>query len=258
MAEEKKNEDFVNVTDCLETIGVCKSMKNLLFIIMFLAIVLLGLSFWLADLGIVKFQDTPDSVENRNIVDVPLPEQDKPEPNSVASAVAKAVEKVTEDTNVIVVEDLEQAETQDNEMGLPADFKIDYAYLAKIIQISNFVLVLAAALYALTLLLCLKVSLVGRLGGMSHITKAFFGSLFLLVFIFPWQKYLGPVTIGAIYLPEELKQAVLNKENVSVVENILYYMRFVLWWLVVLILLFVTQRRTAKWANSTLRRLGIE
>lgn len=258
MSEEKKADDFVNVTDCLETISVFKSMKNLLFVVIFLCLVILGGCFVLADLGMVKMPGAPVDLnvnvetENNEILK-------NSEPNSVETAIAMAVKKVTQDSNdpnkvakVTVTAEKEKTSETGNM------FSIDYFYIAKAIRVCNFILFLSVVLYSLILAFSLKVSLVGRLGGMNHISRAFISSLFVLVFIFPWQKYVGPVCVGSIYLPVELKQAIMGKGDLNIFGLILYYVRFALWPIIVFLLMLSAQRRTAKWSNATLKRLGIE
>lgn len=255
MSEEKKSDDFVNITDCLEAVGVFKSMKNFIFVIVFLCIIILGACFWLADLGLVK---NPDAAKAAIIEEFqPVIDAVAAEPNSVAAAVAKAVEKVTADPNAIVAKQPEHVKAKSS----APKFQISYSIIERAVRTCNFVLIISASLYCLVLMFCLKVSLVGRLGGINHIARAFFSSLFVLAFIFPWQKLLGtshPIVIGAIYLPHELKAAMTNKETFTIIASIFYYIRFVFWWVIVILLLLASQRRSAKWANATLRRLGIE
>lgn len=267
MSEEKKTDDFVNVTDCLEAIGVFKSMKNFLFLIVFICIIGLGVCFWITDFGLVSNpnaqplqeqvvienvdqvvdEEAAEVIEAANIVVADV--------NSTnAAVVEKAAEKVLSEPNGLP---LLSAEVKESANG----FKIKYIIVARVVRVFNFVLVLSSIMYCLTMMFCLKVSLVGRLGGINHISRAFFCSLFILVFIFPWQKFFGtdyPIVVGAIYLPAELKMAFADKAAMSLFSMVLYYMRFFLWWVIVVILLLASQRRSAKWSNSVLRRLGIE
>ena len=59
-------------------------------------------------------------------------------------------------------------------------------------------------MYCLSLLFSLKVSLMGRLGGINHISRAFFLSLAMFVLVLPWQKFFSGVVAGVIFTPDEL------------------------------------------------------
>ena len=122
---------------------------------------------------------------------------------------------------------------------------------------SNESLVIAATLYSLTLLMSIKISLCGRLGGLSHISKAFFSSLFALVILMPWQALLPGVLVGAIYTPAELLAPAECLCMPPIVAEICFYLRFSGMWLVVTLLLISSQSRSIKWAKTILKRLGI-
>jgi hypothetical protein len=121
----------------------------------------------------------------------------------------------------------------------------------------NFILVLAATMYCLMLLMSLKISLTGRLGGISHICRAFFLSMFVLVILLPWQVLLPGVVAGAIYTPHELLCQWHAKAQISTFWLTLCYIRFAGLWLLVWILLIAAQLRSRKWTRATLRRLGL-
>lgn len=135
--------------------------------------------------------------------------------------------------------------------------KISCFTARSIIRVSNFFIFMAAMLYCLTLLMNLKISLTGTLGGINHISRAFFCSLFLLVFLTPWQVLLPGVAIGAMYLPSELLCGAWAKAESSNFWKVLMYLRFTGLWLVALWLLVSAQMRSIKWARATLRRLGM-
>jgi len=107
------------------------------------------------------------------------------------------------------------------------------------------------------LLICLKISLTGRLGGMNHITRAFFVSLFLLVVLVPWQRVMPGVLIGSVWLPGELLCGGWAKADGSVFCNVMFYLRFCGLCFVALWFLLWAQIRSSKWARATLRRLGV-
>ena len=67
-------------------------------------------------------------------------------------------------------------------------FRISAPFAMGLVTVCNFIIIVSVILYCLTLLMCLKISLAGRLGGINHITRAFFISLFLLMIITPSRK----------------------------------------------------------------------
>jgi hypothetical protein len=125
-----------------------------------------------------------------------------------------------------------------------------------VIRIVNAVLVLTGTLYCLTILLALKISLVGRLGGINHICRAFFLSLVMLVLLLPWQRVFGGVVLGAIYAPCELVEW-CSAEAGSILGIVLRYLRFTGYWLVILLLLIFSQLRSGRWTKTILRRLEV-
>jgi len=196
--ETKKNEDFVNVTDCLEAVSVLKSIKNFLFILILLSIIALGFCFWFADLGFIYTQNQADqakqAAQERLVEDIVAEQVEVVvDANSAEQAAASAVEKVVETQDARDVSAAKQK----------PELAIHFKYIRWVVKFCNYILFFASILYCLVLLISLKVSLVGNLGGINHITRAFFLSLFMVIFLMPWQKIFGPtepVVIGTIYL----------------------------------------------------------
>jgi hypothetical protein len=123
------------------------------------------------------------------------------------------------------------------------------------VRFVNVILILAATLYCLTMLFSLKLSLIGRLGGMSHISRAFFLSLVMLVLVLPWQVVFDCVIRGAIYMPCELRWC--SNESEGIFNAILFYLRFSGYWLLIVLLLVLSQLRSARWTKAILRRLEV-
>jgi len=145
-----------------------------------------------------------------------------------------------------------------NEIPLNKDlFGVSCQFAAGVVAVCNFIVLTAAILYCLSLLICLKISLTGRLGGMNHIARAFFISLFLLVVLIPWQRVMPGVLIGSIWTPRELLCGGWAKSDGSAFWSVMFYLRFCGLFLVAVCLLLWTQIRSAKWARATLRRLGV-
>ncbi len=136
-------------------------------------------------------------------------------------------------------------------------FRISCPFAAGVVAVCNFIIIVSAILYCLSLLMCLKISLAGRLGGINHIARAFFISLFLLIIITPWQVVLPKVLIGTIWLPGELLCGGWDKAVSSIFWRVMFYLRFCGLPFVAVWFLLWTQIRSGKWTRATLRRLGV-
>ncbi len=233
-----KPNNLVDTSDCLEAIGVFRGWKNFLFAIVVLCLLLLQVSFWLVNLGYVK---TAEEVES--------------EPSAVVAEdsdqIEAAAKKVTTEPN----QPAEAAPQQPQQQPSPLFDSIKFKHLAWLIRFVNFVLILAAILYCLTMLFSLKISLLGRLGGINHISRAFFLSLAFLVLLLPWQRFFAGVVVGAMYSPGELVRWHTVETTGGILGIIFYYLRFAGYWLLVLLLLILSQLRSSRWAKATIRRL---
>jgi hypothetical protein len=260
MNEMSKISDVVDTTDSLEAIGACKCMKNLLFAIVLVCLLLLQGVFWLNRTGNI------DMVEEA--APVATVKADVPDEQSGKAPVAK---KTAEEAQAD--EAVKKVAGEDNEAGEESVAKIaqepavntiskykyvipKYAHVVGLIRVCNFVLIVTSTLYCLVLLVSLKVSLIGRLGGISHISKAFFLSLFALAILLPWQSLFSGFAMGAIYAPDELFSG-WTLWGETLVSKILYYLRFSGLWLLALLLIMMAQCRSGKWARTTLKRLGV-
>lgn len=260
MNEMSKINDVVDTTDCLEAIGVCKCMKNFLFVIILICLLLLQGVFWLKTTGNIDMGEETEPVQAAKAdVQVETPDKDQ-----VASKTGteedvqagKAVEKVAGQ------EGKAAEETAEGVIQKPAIKKISkyvvpkYAHAVRLVRVCNFVLIITGTLYCLVLLVSLKVSLIGRLGGISHISKAFFLSLFALAILLPWQSFFNGFAMGAIYAPDELFTGWTSWCD-TLVSKIFYYLRFSGLWLLALLLIMMAQCRSGKWSRTTLKRLGV-
>jgi hypothetical protein len=102
-----------------------------------------------------------------------------------------------------------------------------------------------------------KISLAGRLGGLNHISRAFFRSLYALVLLVPWQVCFKGVLVGGLYMPGELLCSPAPMWGGSYTVLSLYWLRFGVLWLVIFFLITGAQCRSRKWSKAVLRRLGI-
>jgi hypothetical protein len=153
----------------------------------------------------------------------------------------------------------EVGQLTDTESGKLISFILNlrkFEQTSRVIKAANGVLLVAATLYCLAMLFSLQVSLIGRLGGMNHISRAFFLSLIMFVLLIPWQKILGHGVIGAVYMPDEMVNW-WKARSEGTLMSVLYYLRFCGYWLLVMLLLIQSQLRSHRWSKAILRRLEI-
>ncbi|MHC4475079.1 MAG: hypothetical protein ACYTEL_05520 [Planctomycetota bacterium] len=255
---QPKQDNLLDTTDCLEAIGVFRTWKNLLFVVIICCLLLLQALFWVVDLGIVNADKDANEAAAGAL----------PADGGTEAEPAENVEiigiKVVDDTNEIeqaalkVAADVNVSPAKESgKRRFPPDIR--FKHLAWLIRLLNFVLVPAAMLYCLTILFSLKVSLLGRLGGINHISRAFFISLLMFVLILPWQKFFlfADVLAGAIYTPGELLRRYAAAKTSGVLGQISYYWRFSGYWLIVMLLQVFSLVRSSRWTRATLRRLEI-
>ncbi len=248
---------LVETTDALEAIDALKGWKNFLFIIILIALVALQVSFWLANLG-----SYDGSNENQQLSllsqTIDASEEDASEPED-SNQIDKAAERAATEPNEPVPDTDIDEKLVDKEPVKPvekADLPVSLDNLQLVVRASNFALILASLLYCLTMLLALKVSMVGRLGGINHIIRAFYLSLVMFVLILPWQQLFAPVVTGMIFLPGRLVDIAEFTHDNSLATG-LFYLRYTGYWLVIVLLLLKAQSRAASWLKATLRRVEV-
>jgi len=231
MSEGPINQNhMIETTDCLEAVGVFRGWKNFFFLMVLLSLLVTQISFWLVD---VKYVELPAAPSETATAETPTSGLLPTDPNAPA-----------------------EAEPAGGKFGLDFLKKLNYSHLARTIDLVDGVLVVTAALYCMAMFFSLMVSLIGRLGGINHISRAFFLSLIMLVLILPWQKLIESSVVGAVYMSEDLITWSAYKTQ-SILTTILYYMRFAGYWAVVMLLLIMSQTRSARWTKAILRRLEI-
>jgi hypothetical protein len=237
---QDRNEKLVDTTDCLEAVGVFRSWKNFLFVIALVCLLLLQAMFWFANAGYIAKADNPGHAADPVVVDE-----------------SQQIEQAAKEVTAEVPAPPEPAAAEPAPSKAGPRFTIDYQSAALLIRFLDFVLIIAAALYCLTLLGCLALSLLGRLGGMNHISRAFFLSLLFAVLLLPWHRFFGSAAVGAIYTAKELLPAVTEAGPETAFDSLLYYLRFVVYWLIVVLILMAAQVRSIRWSKAILRRLEV-
>lgn len=279
--------DLLDTTDCLEAVGVFKGWKNFFFIIIVLCLLFVQGAFWLVDRGCIDLAAAQEAgateftVPEIKVLTLPIQqlpaaaEPSKPEeapqaappqaapPTQPAEPNKAAEPNQPKDPNLasgITNADIRPATKLQRAITWPsADFlsNVTSEQFAWALRLVNAVLVLTASLYCLTLLFGLKVSMHGRLGGINHISRAFFLSLLMLVLLLPWQKVFSGVVTGAIYTPAELAEWHAADKSQDVFNMVLYYLRFSGYGALIFLLLILAQCRSMRWAKAILRRLEI-
>ena len=212
---------MVDMNDSLEAVSVFRNWKNIFFVVLLVCLVLTQVAFWLVNLNLVGAPAAPD-------------------PAGSTPGAAAAVSGTTAN----------EAAPGGAFLGI-----LDFARLARAVELINGIMVVVGALLAASIFFALMVSLVGRLGGLSHISRAFILSLIAVVLLVPWQ-ILGVSVLGVSWTPEELVRWLPVKNN-SLVDTITFYFRFTAYWLAVVVLVILSQARTTRWSKAILRRLEI-
>jgi len=279
---QDKQSNLVDTTDCLEAVGVCRCWKNFLAIVVILCLLLLQISFWLVDTGYVKAENVETvfsgmvSDSSKPIIappllsskedagakkpDAPLDVNEAKQSVEGTDTIKKAAEKVVADdpnnSRELVSAKAEAGAGKAEKPQQKRFFSIQIKHLNWVIRFCNFIIILAAVLYCLTLLFSFKVSLIGRLGGINHICRAFFLSLIMVIFLLPWQNLFGNIVMGAIYTPAELVKWCAAQNN-GIFAAVIHYLRFTGYWLLIVLLLIFSLIRSSRWTKAILRRLEV-
>ena len=257
--------NLVDTTDCLEAMGVFRGWKNFFFVITLIGLLLVQVGFWMVDRGIVKTQSPkkPPQAEVKKAVDQSQTNLDK-----ISSAAEGAVDKVAnpetekdqpkEDAqiNESKTDDSESDQKQQEKKKLPK-LQLGINHIIWSIRTLNFIIIPTSILFFLSMLFCLKISIVGRFGGINHIARAFFLSLILMVMLLPWQMFFNNIFTSVLFTPAEILREYAAVSDTDTAGVVLYYLRFSAYWLLAVLLLIFAQAKSSKWAKATLRRLEV-
>lgn len=297
MNENEPKKDMVDVTDCLEAISAFRGIKNLIFLIMLVCLLLLQGLFWLEYTGRVNKDGMPcplvwnlddqseppaagifmdddgqvdEDIDDENALagdndtstvvnddNTAAADTAAPDTGAIKSEIEKKAEIATEKATGSINTRETDADAVKTDKDSSGGSWLRWQHVFYLIKVSNFVLIISLALYTVLLMFCILISMVGRLGGMAHISRAFIHSVFAMVFLLPWQNFFPGVIAGAIYTPNELLCWQSTSVGPSVLGTILYLVRFVVLWLIVLLFILSAQSKTCRWSKATLRRLGM-
>lgn len=228
MSEQPNNgPDVVDVTDSLEAVSIFRAWKSLFLLILIVCMLLIQGIFWITDLGLVDTgQGDPTTVQRAETV--------------VAESTSEA------DSN-------ESAPGSDASKVLSG---ITPIHLDRALGLINSVTFLVAVLFCLTLMFSMLITIVSRLGGIRHISRAFFLSMIVLIFLVPWHAVLECSVLGVLFNQEDMVQSMAVKSD-SLYATILHYARFCGYWVVALLMMLITQARLGRWSRAMFRRLEI-
>lgn len=254
VGEQKMKEDFIDLTspipiprkkdlyiqkDFVRSTRIIRRWKNFLFIIIVLCLLLLQTSFWLINHGYI----TLDKNTNTNAPAGPVNEQQS---NPVAMQNGMMSSQLTRPT----------AKGPEKPPGTLTLFDIEVTFerVSSVTNITNTILALASAFYALTIFCSLAASFGANLGGLRHISQAFVFSLVLLILLLPWQLVFNSTVLGAIFTPRELATWPVNGAS-NTFGTALLYLRFTGYSTLVFMLLILAQFRSFLWSRNVIRRL---
>lgn len=233
--------------DAYEAYEVYRGARNLFFILMFVGLLVTGVSFWMVNGGLI------DSVLERKAQSqeaVYVRGYEAGPSGAIPSSAAIMVQAPIEPDGGAPGEsdssgDDESAEAEPSKRDEDESYKAAEFYYSCVwlmLRAWNYILPFSAVLYCLTLLIGMKLALVGRLGGLANSGRAFFLGLVVMVLVVPWQQMVSTNLWGALYTYQEL--ATKYVQNGDLVERLGYYGRFVGLWALALLLLLVAQWRS--------------
>ena len=226
--------------ESLDALDVFRGWRNVLFVIMVVSLVLLQLSFWLVSTVDIEIDGYPGGRSSYG-------------PNENQRQIDQAAEHAISESGRSAGLALKATAIMLPKLG-PLTFEVTYRSVAAVVSFVNAILVLASVLYASTMLFGLIVSLAGKLGGLSHIVRAFYLSLVMLVLLLPWQSVFGSVVSGATHAPRELLSW-RTVSSVGVLGSGLFYLRFAGCWALAVLLLVQAQLHSVRWIKTVFVKL---
>ncbi|MFC1781776.1 DUF6691 family protein [Planctomycetota bacterium] len=232
-----KEMGFYLKTDCFEAAQVFCGWKNVFFLILVLCLIVLQTIFWIASDRYIQINknNNPERavVFSRNTdssKQAAIPDQQGTNLSSPANTEYQARE--------IWYREI---------MGI--DITISFELIETIMNIVSILLVSISVVYTLTLYFAMAASFIGKLGGLGHISSAFFLSLVVLILLIPWQIFFGSTISGSIYTLDELEGWFIYN-NSDILNTSLIYLRFTGYWALIVILLVSSHFYSRRWTKS--------
>lgn len=211
----------IGASGCVEAFRSVKAGKNV-----FMWIVLLAILGQLATFVLVQFVGVLDPLNEPPAEINVLPRQAEMEKAEAEESAAE-----TQPTQLILGKIVKTIipEAQTQETGTATMWEECFRWCLPAMKFFAFV---SCLLVVLTLMFSVKLSIIGRLGGIGGFMSAFFWSLILLAMITPWQQVLAATyASGALYNLGELTSQVARVKgtwgaSAGVLEVTLFYARF--------------------------------
>lgn len=234
--------------DALEAFELARSIRNVLFFLLLVSLLTLGSVFWLTD--ITRWQTSHPASAAPETIDIPVAEitppvapadlsSDKPAPEAPVAAADRPAD---------IPADVAAAEDALTNKNTPADDDAARTaqwrrQLARVLATAgHFSAFFAGVMYLLTLLLMIKFTIVGRLGGAAAMTRAFFLMLLAAVLMVPWKSLAVINYPGALFLYDELLTVQTCLQTAG--DAFCYYLHYVGLWAGVLLLIIAAQCRS--------------
>ena len=239
--------------DALEAFNSFNGARNLLFwLFLLIPLLVAQAGFWTVQSGrldqvLIVADDEASAVETAEIVEQPEATEKPEAVEDKISAADDAADDKDEKTENMTPE----------EPSLKSNMSESLEKLIQgSIKTSNYILTFVAVIYCLVLLIGMKLSLVGQLGGLADTSKAFFLSLIVMVLILPWQHTISSEIHGTLFTYKELTNSYLSLVNSDDPKQYaLYYGRFVGLWGLTMLLLVAAQWRSHQAVRKIRRRL---
>jgi hypothetical protein len=228
------NDDIKN--DFVRAIRIIYPLKNFLFIVLVLCLLILQAFFWLVNNGTID--------PSQQITAYDVSQQDQ----SVHLITAKLAEPSQPSSST--------GQGPQNPQGIPksSDIEITFEHIRPVINIANVILILASLLYAFSIYCCLAASFAGMPRGLRHISYAGLYSLMVFVLLLPWQYVTSSIVFGSIYTPRELAAWCMSGHT-DTFDTALLYLRFSGYASLIFILLILAQLRSSLWwSKATLAK----
>lgn len=234
----KKRDSYIR-KDYVRATRFIRRLKNLLFIVIMLCLLLLQTSFWIVNIGHIA----PDQSTSTNAPTVLV--NNEKQPDTVTKQNATIPKQLT---GLIVEGPAKESKTLEL-----FGFDITFKDITSVTNITNMILIFASVLYGLIMFCGIAASFGGGLGGLSLISRAFVYSLVMLILLLPWQFFFSCIVIGAIYTPRELIMWCAT-DMTDTFGTTLLYLRFAGYSTLVFILLIIAQFHSFLWSKAILSR----
>jgi len=235
--------------DALEAFHLTRSIRNALFFLLLVSLLILGGAFWITDIVHRQKLLSHSDVISCEPVEMPAPDITLKETPAPVVAENTSIPVVPDEANTDAetapsresVDILAEADGPGNENAAHNNQWCEQ--LARVLATAGrFGAFFSGMVYLLTLLLMMKLTIVGRLGGVAPLTRAFFLMLLAGVLMVPWRSLALIHFPGALFLYDEMLD--VQRGLVTAGDAFCYYLHYVGLWVGVLLLVIAAQWRS--------------